>query len=163
MFIFSHLASKQPRVPLTPVQRRKIAIFLIVLGAMIELGGAGFLLYTGAWFERTVVAQGMVTAHLTHRGSKGSVSYSEVVVFSTPSGAAITFNDSYSSSSPHAKGVSVPVLYDASDPSRVRTRGLRSWMDDVHQQSGRAGVTARTRLQAHALATFATRPLSRRD
>ena len=129
MFIFSHLASKQPRVPLTPVQRRKIAIFLIVLGAMIELGGAGFLLYTGAWFERTVVAQGMVTAHLTHRGSKGSVSYSEVVVFSTPSGAAITFNDSYSSSSPHAKGVSVPVLYDASDPSRASINEWhRIWM-----------------------------------
>ncbi len=129
MFIFSHLASKQPRVPLTPVQRRKIAIFLIVLGAMIELGGAGFLLYTGAWFERTVVAQGMVTAHLTHRGSKGSVSYSEVVVFSTPSGAAITFNDSYSSSSPHAKGVSVPVLYDATDPSRASINEWhRIWM-----------------------------------
>jgi Protein of unknown function (DUF3592) len=129
MFIFSHLASKQPRVPLTPVQRRKIAIFLIVLGAMIELGGAGFLLYTGAWFERTVVAQGMVTDHLTHRGSKGSVSYSEVVVFSTPSGAVITFNDSYSSSLPHAKGVSVPVLYDAGDPSSASIdEWHRIWM-----------------------------------
>ncbi len=100
------------------------------LGAVLLVAGLVVFIRTRRFLATAATTQGTVVGFQQRRSSKGRVSYKPMVRFTTATGSVQEFTDSVSSSSPaYDEGASVPVRYDASNPSKARLdTGFRLWL-----------------------------------
>jgi hypothetical protein len=90
-------------------------------GAIFSLVAVSFAVSTTVFVARSVRAEGTVTALTESKDGDGSVAYNPVFTFTTRDGKTQTVQSNAGSDPPGFEvGDSVPVRYNAADPSEAR-------------------------------------------